>query len=70
MLTLGQKVLLHLGTNFKWHLDDSERIMILILHTRYIMITKSAGSIRFQYHKNTHFPYIVVCIFRVLRMLN
>ena len=40
MLTLGHKVLLHLGTNFKLHLNDSERIMILILHTGYIMITK------------------------------
>ena len=39
MLTPGHKVLLHLGTNCKLHLDDSERIMILILHTEYIMFT-------------------------------
>ena len=39
MLTLGHKVLLHLGTNCKLHRDDSERIMILMLHTEYIMFT-------------------------------
>ena len=44
MLTLGQKVLLHLGANCKLHLDDSERIMILILHTEYIMFTGLASS--------------------------
>ena len=40
MFTLDHKVLVHLGTNFKQHLDDSERIMIMMLHTGYIMITK------------------------------
>ena len=48
MLTLGQKVLLHLGANCKLHLDDRERIMILILHTEqlteYIMFTGLASS--------------------------
>ena len=44
MLTLGQKVLLHLGANCKLHLDDSERIMILILYTEYIMFTGLASS--------------------------
>ena len=44
MLTLGQKVLLHLGANCKLHLDDSECIIILILHTEYIMFTGLASS--------------------------
>ena len=44
MLTLGHKVLLHLGTNCKLHRDDSERIMIFILHTEYIMFTGWASS--------------------------
>ena len=44
MLTLGHKVSLHLGTNCKLHLDDSERIMILILHTEYIMFAGQASS--------------------------
>ena len=41
MLTLGHKVLLHLGTNLpKLHRDDSERIM----YTEYIMFTGWASS--------------------------
>ena len=44
MFTLGQQVLLHLGANCKLHLDDSERIMILILHTEDIMFTGLASS--------------------------
>ena len=40
MLTLGHKVLLHLGTNCKLHRDDSERIM----YTEYIMFTGWASS--------------------------
>ena len=40
MLTLGHKVMFHLGTDLKQHLDDSECVMILFLHTEYIMITE------------------------------